>query len=174
MTAIHVTSTYNVEATINAYFKTALQAFTLPSWLSSPVPVVMNAPVDPAALPAFSFTDISVGAMDAFQGRNAEANTRAMTNLGILEISAWVSRKSNALWHQQLRTMCSMIESAYLDSKGGVVLKDYQSNNTNPSTVAYRIVLNDLDSVVVSPDPNVSVERRRYLIKYQWTVRSTN
>lgn len=174
MTAIHVTSTYNVEATLNNYFKTALQAFTLPSWLTQPVSVVMNTPEVIASLPAFSLTNISVGAMDIYQGRNAEPNTRAMTELGILEISAWVTRKTNPQWNAQLRTMCSMIESAYLDSKGGVILKDYQSNPSSPSNVAYRVVLNDLDIVVVSADSNPDIERRRYLIKYQWTVRSTN
>lgn len=173
MTAIHVTSTYNVEATLNAYFKAALQAFTVPEWLTQPLPVVMNTPEVTASLPAFSLSNISVGAMDMFQGRNAEANTRAMTSLGILEISAWVTRK-NTSWVAQLRTMCSMIVGAYLDSKGGVILKDYQSNNANPSSVAYRIVLNDLDVVVVSNDPNPDIERRRYLVKYQWTVRSSN
>jgi hypothetical protein len=175
MTTIHATSTWNVEASLNAYFKTAFTNFTRPAAfnLTALPRFVENTPEVTANLPAFSFFHIPVGGMDIYQGRQAEAGTSVLLMLGLLDISAWVSR-SNTSWNAQLRGMHSMIESAYLDSKAGIRIKDYQTNPTNPQNVAYRIVLRDLDETAVSVDPNPDIERRRFLVKYQWHLRSTN
>lgn len=174
MTNVHATSTYNVEASINKYFKDALTALTRPAALFTAMPaLVENMPEAVASLPAFSFEHLPAGSLDIYQGRNAEANTRAARELGILDLSAWVSRK-NGQFVGQLRFMQAMIVTAYLDSRGGVVIKDYASNVSNPSAVAFRVTFVDLDVVSVSDDPNPDVRRRRCLVKYQWDMRSTN
>jgi hypothetical protein len=173
MTTVHVTSTYNVEASINAYFKTALTAMSRPSFLPTLPYFAENTPEVKANFPAFSFVHLPAGSMDVYQGRNAEPNTKAMRNLGILDLSAWVIR-SAVTWNAQLRFMQGMIETAYLDSRGGVIIRDYTTTPASPSASNYRATFNDLDIVIVSPDANPDVERRRCLIKYQWDARSTN
>ncbi len=173
MTTVHVTSTYNVETSINAYFKTALTALTRPSFLPTLPTIVLNTPEVKANLPAFSFVHNPVGNLDIYQGRRAEPNTKATRELGILELSVWASR-SNTNWNAQLGFMQSMVETAYLDSEGGVIIKDYTTTPLTPVAANYRAVLVDLDVVGVSPDPNPDIQRRRILIKYQWDMRSTN
>lgn len=172
MTNVHATNTYNVEASINKYFKDALTALSRPSNITLPT-MVENTPEVTANLPSFSFVHLPAGSLDIYMGRIAEVGTRAMRDLSILDLSAWVSRKS-INWNAQLRFMQAMIETVYLDSGGGIVIKDYTSTPASPTATSYRVVFNDLDIVVVSPDPNPDIERRRCLVKYQWDMRSTN
>lgn len=173
MTTVHVTSTYNVEASINAYFKAAFTAMSRPAFLPSLPYFAENTPEVKANFPAFSFVHLPAGSMDLYMGRKAEPGTKAMRDLGILDLSVWVIR-SAASWNAQLRFMQAMIETAYLDSNGGVIIKDYTTTPSTPTTSSYRAVFNDLDVVIVSADANPDVERRRCLVKYQWDVRSAN
>ena len=173
MTTVHVTSTYNVEASINAYFKSAFTAMSRPSFLPNLPYFAENTPEVKANFPAFSFVHLPSGSMDVYQGRNAEPNTKAMRDLGILDLSVWVIRTA-VNWNAQLRFMQAMIETAYLDSRGGVIIRDYTTTPASPSASSYRATFNDLDVVIVSPDANPDIERRRCLVKYQWDVRSTN
>jgi hypothetical protein len=173
MTTVHVTNTYNVEASINAYFKAAFTAMTRPSFLSTLPSFAENTPETPASLPTFSFVHLPAGSMDIYQGRKAEPGAKAVRGLGILDIGAWVSRK-NTSWNAQLRFMQSMIDTAYMDSGGGVIIRDYTVTPQTPTVSSYRAVFNDLDVVIVADDPNPDVMRRRVLVKYQWDVRSTN
>lgn len=173
MTTVHATSTYNVEASISAYFKAAFTAMSRPSFLPTLPYFAENTPEVKANFPAFSFVHLPAGSMDVYQGRNAEPNTNAMRGLGILDLSVWVIRTA-ANWSAQLRFMQSMIETAYLDSGGGIIIRDYTTTPASPSATNYRAVLNDLDIVVVSPDANPDVERRRCLVKYMWNMRSSN
>ena len=173
MTTVHVTSTYNVEASINAYFKAAFTAISRPSFLPALPYFAENTPEVKANFPAFSFVHLPAGSMDVYQGRNAEAGARAVRDLGILDLSVWVIRTA-ANWNAQLRFMQAMVETAYMDSRGGVIVKDYTTTPATPSASSYRATFNDLDVVIVSPDANPDIERRRLLVKYQWDVRSTN
>ncbi len=173
MTTVHVTSTYNVEASINAYFKTAFTAMTRPSFLPTLPYFAENTPEVKANFPAFSFVHLPAGSLDNYQGRNAEVNTKAMRDLGILDLSVWVIRTA-VNWNAQLRFMQSMIETAYMDSRGGVIIKDYTTTPSSPVASNFRATFNGLDIVGVSPDANPDVERRRILVKYQWDMRSTN
>lgn len=174
MTAVHATSTYNVEASINAYFKAAFTAMSRPSFLPTLPTFAENTPEVKANFPAFSFVHLPAGSLDIYQGRHAETTTKAMRDLGILDLSVWVTRNMNTNWNAQLRFMQAMIETAYLDSKGGVIINDYTSTPASPSATSFRVTFNDLDIVVVTPDVNPDIERRRVLIKYQWDMRSSN
>ena len=173
MTVVHATNTYNVEASINTYFKAAFTAMTRPTFLPTPIPTAENTPEVTASLPTFSFVHLPAGSLDIFQGRHATETLTAMRDLGILDLSVWVSRK-NVNFMAQLRFMQAMIETAYLDSKSGVIIKDYATSATNPQATSFRVTFNDLDIVVVADDPNPDILRRRCLVKYQWEMRSQN
>ena len=173
MTTLHVTNDFNVEASINKFIKDALTTITRPSILPTLPTFVENMPEVKASLPAFSFVHLPAGSIDSFQGRNAELNTKAARNLGILDLSLWVSR-NGVNWNAQLRVMQAMVNTVYLDSKSGVIIRDYTTTPGSPSLTNYRVVFNDLDIVIVSPDANPDIERRRILIKYEWMMRSTN
>jgi hypothetical protein len=173
MTSVHATTTYNVEASINAYFRTAFSSLSRPSFLPTPIPVTENMPEVTASLPSFSFVTIPAGALDIYQGRNVDNSTRGIRELGILDLSMWVSRKT-INYMAQLRFMQGMITDAYIASKGGIVINDYTSTPASPSATSYRVTLCDLDFVVVTDDPNPDILRRRALVKYQWDARSSN
>lgn len=173
MTVLHETSTLNVESSLSDYFVTALTALTRPTWLSAMPTIIHNMPEGVAAFPSFSFWHIPAGIVEQYMGRIAERGVKASRKLGILEISCWVNRKQTN-WMSQLRTMQSMVETAHQDSGGGVIIKDYQSNQSMPNNTVYRVTLIDLDIVNVAKDPNPDVERRRCLVNYTWNMRSSN
>lgn len=173
MTTLHVTNDFNVEATITKYFRNAFTAITRPSVLPTLPTFYDNLPETTPSFPCFSFVHMPAGSIDIFQGRNAELNTKTTRNLGILDLSAWVSR-SAVDWMAQLRVMTAMINTAFIDSHSGIIIKDYTTTPANPTNTAYRAVLNDLDFVSVNDDPNPDIQRRRALVRYQWNMRSTN
>lgn len=173
MTTLHVTNDFNVEASINRFIKDGLTAITRPSILPTLPTFVENMPEVKANLPAFSFVHLPAGSIDSFQGRNAEPGAKAARDLGILDLSLWVSRLS-ANWNAQLRVMQAMVKTVYLDSKSGVIIKDYTTTPAAPSASSYRVVFNDMDIVITSAEVNPDIERRRMLIKYEWLMRSTN
>lgn len=173
MTTLHVTNDFNVEASINKFIKDGLTAIVRPSVLPTLPNFVENMPEVKANLPAFSFVHLPAGSIDSFQGRNAEFGAKTSRDLGILDLSLWVSRLS-ANWNAQLRVMQAMVKTVYLDSKTGVIIHDYRITPTAPTASSYRVVFNDLDIVITSPDANPDIERRRLLIKYEWMMRSTN
>lgn len=174
MTTLHATSVSNVEASINKYFRDTLTALTRPAVLSTMPAVNENMPDAPAVLPAFSLWHLPVASMDIYQGRQGEKGVSSLRELGILDLSAWVSRKASTSWNAQLRAMRSMIDAAYLDSKAGIIIKDYLTDPTNPQPTNYRVVLVEKQAVTVQPDVNPDVQRIRVLVHYQWHLRSSN
>ena len=172
MTTVHATSTYNVEASINAYFKAAFTGMTRPSIITLPS-YVENMPEVTANLPSFSFETLPTGSMDIYMGRIVDVSTKGIRELGILDLSALVSRKSSN-YMAQLRFMQGMITTAYIDSGGGVVIKDYTSTPGTPTATNFRVTFVDLNWVSVAVDPNPDILRRRGLVQYQWDMRSSN
>lgn len=176
MTTVHATNSFNVEASINDAYKTALLAITLPSFLPS-VSVVFNWPEIEANLPCFSIVHFTGSSSDRYQGRVDTNTTSVMYNTGILEISAWVSRDQKVngqdVWAAQIAFMKSMIEAVH--TRTSVIrLSDYTSNPASPSTVNYKINISDLNEVQVAEDVNPSIRRKRFLINYNWHHRANN
>lgn len=174
MTTMHVSSVYNVEPSINTAFQTALNAVTLPAWLSQPT-IVFDWPEITASLPCFSFVHMTPSMSDNHQGRVDGAGNSTVAASGMLEISAWVSRdqKYNGqdIWVARLRFMESMIASAYA-SLPVVVIKDYATSPTSPTSAQFRVVMNNLNFVQTASDPNPAIQRKRALITYHWNLRA--
>lgn len=163
-----MTSSFNVEASLNAWLIAEVATASKPGWLAV-VTVVVNHEEVTASLPCLSVTHIPVSARDAYQGRIVSATQvgRAMTAL--MEINAWVSRDDYG-WQAQLRTMQRIVEQAATQDVGVLIL-DYESNTASPAATGYRVLLDDLQILTAPPDPNPNIERRRMQITYRWTLR---
>lgn len=173
MTTLHATTNYNVEASINQAFATALGAITLPSFLSTPA-IVYDWPDITGSTPCFSIVHMPSTLSDRYQGRTDGSNTGVTAASGMMEISAWVNREqkynNQDVWMPRLRFMGSMIESAYA-GLSVILIKDYTSTPASPSSTVYKVNMNNLNFVQVAADPNPAIERRRALITYFWNLR---
>lgn len=169
MTTLHATNAYNVQATLAAWFAAQLAAFTAPPTIPTTT-LILNIPETGLTPPVFSLNHLSVGNYDRWEGRNAGGLT-GMDARAILDISAWVSRLSNPNWAQQLMIMSSMIQQIFTKT-GVVVISDY-STPTAPVATTYKINLSDAIASPTPHDPNVDIERARYLVNYQWVIRSS-
>jgi hypothetical protein len=163
MTTLHVTNPLNVEATLNQWFSANMSAITRPSWLTfAAQAVVFNVPETGIATPCFSVNHIPVGQYVQHMGK--QPGDRAV---GLMEVNAWVSRRVTH-WNAQIKTMDGMVRKVFCDF-AAVQLVDYLTDPNTPTAQPYKVNLMGLESVPVMPDPNPDIERRRFLIRYQWT-----
>lgn len=171
---MHATSVYNVEPSINVAFQTVLNAISLPAWLTQPA-IVYDWPDITGSLPCFSVFHMTPSMSDTYQGRKDSAGNSTVAASGMMEISAWVSRdqKYNGqdVWVARLRFMESMIASVYA-SLPVVVIKDYETSPTSPTSAAFRVVMRDLTFVQTAEDVNPAIKRKRALITYNWNLRA--
>lgn len=197
MTTLPQASTYNVEASINAWMQAALQAFSLPVWMSPLPAVVFDAPQVSASIPCFALTHIPVGVANPFQGRWA-GTSRGGKASGILDVSCYVSRSKSRDWVRQLRTMRDMVLST-AEASPVVVIADYAALPRNtvapaiattalttvalsgddgtwsntPASTEYKANINDVTIAVTQADPNPDVERVRVLVDYSYIIRAS-
>lgn len=169
MTTIQQTSVFNVEASLNKHMETELVAITKPSWLSS-YTLYETWPEKSPSLPAFSINHINVGFDDVWEGRGVGGSYKGLAGTQILEVNAWVTRKSRN-WIAQLRTMVDMVMTV-IGRTTEVVIKDYAADLSSPSNTTYLIRIDDVQVVETAPDPNPDIERKRILITYSWVYRS--
>lgn len=165
MPALHPTTTYNVEATINQWFATKIATITLPTGVTLPYTTVFLEPDTVATFPSFSINHRGVNRLMAYEGHMA---TDAMN---IVMISAWVSRLNNPAWQAHLRTMRAIIEAVFA-SPAVIQLSDYLSTPASPTPVTYVVRLSGLDFLNLPHDPNVDVERASATLTYGWQLRT--
>ena len=67
--------------------------------------------------------------------------------------------------------MADMVQSAAM-SQTAVVVMDYASSQTAPSSAGYKVDIGDITETQTQPDPNPDVERVRFLIDYSFTFRA--
>lgn len=172
MTTIMTSTSFNVEASLNEWLRAALTAFTRPSWLSVMPGIVQDAPQTTAAMPCFSFLHIPVATLtNSYQGRNVGGGLKGGKSIGMMDVSCWVSRSKSPHYAAQLRTMADMVQSAAM-SQTAVVVMDYASSQTAPSSAGYKVDIGDITETQTQPDPNPDVERVRILIDYSFTFRA--
>lgn len=197
MTTLSSASTFNAEATLNAWMQAALEAVTLPSHLDPLPALVFTVPQTTAIMPCFSLIHIPVDAVSPWQGRRA-GEGKGLRTRGILDVSCWVSRSASANWLMQLRTMRDMVLSAVAGDVV-VIIDDYAG--FPPNTVAPAITADallgvqitgddgtwsddvaattykiNIDGAALTPteaDTNPDVERLRVLIDYSFVFRTT-
>ena len=173
-TTIQQASIFNVQATINTAYGTALAAITRPSWLASMPALVYVWPETGITPPAFSFTHIDVGATDSYGGRVVDAwgVQKGLPKEALLDVGCWVTRHANANWNAQLNTMKDMVYTVTSNTPQ-LVIKDYAANQSSPSDTVFLVRLGDIVTVGTVPDQdNPDIERVRILITYRWVYRS--
>lgn len=169
MPALHATSTYNVEATLNNWLKTQINTLTV-SLLTAPYTFVFTYPDVALAPPCFSTTHRAINRVGAYQGRVLGGGESGVSASNLMDISAWVKRESN--WQARMRQMMSMIEAVFA-GPGVIRLTDYTTPGT-PTTANYKINLGNLEAISMDADTdNPGIMRSRAQIRYEWTLRTT-
>lgn len=167
---MHVTNTSNVEATLNAHFRTALSNLSLPSFFSGSITFTQNWSEIEAVLPCFSVHHLPIAHIDRWQGRGATNSLSAVRAHSLMEISAWVTRDQKQsgqdVWQARLRYMQSMVEQVAIQSPR-VVIKDY-TTPASPAVTLFAVRMGDLRIVQTGKDPNPAIERRKFQIDYEW------
>lgn len=166
--AIPSTSEFNVMASINKYLTESINAFALPSWLTS-VNIVYNMPDGGIQPPCISILAMGTNYPMNFQGGNlGDGNTGDLAD-GYIDVSAWVTRRTSN-WAAQLATLRSIIASVGIMTRT-IPIYNY-ATPTTPSLTSYKINVYSLREELTPDDPNPDIERARYVLRYGWVARS--
>ena len=163
MPALHPTTTYNIEATINQWFATKVATITLPFTLN--YATVFLEPDTVATFPSFSVHHRAVNRLDTYEGR------MAIEAMNICMISAWVSRLNNPNWQAHLRAMRAIIE-ALQASPAVIRVQDYLTTPAAPTNVDYVVRIRNLEFLNLPHDPNPDIERASATLAYDWHLRT--
>lgn len=175
MTTLHATTPLNVEASINAWFSTQVNAISRPSWLPS-FTLILNVPETPIVTPGISLYHMPVNQRNLYQGGHVGEGRTGARAANLLDVSCWVSRKASVggqenIWNAQLMVLRGMVQGVFA-GKGSLQVSNYLSDPANPVAVAYKVDFGLLEGVSTQDDPNPDIMRARFLIRYDWTVRS--
>ncbi len=170
MTTLTASTSFNIEATLNAWLASGLSAFTLPAWLPTLPTIIYDWSQITLNLPCFALQHIPVSNTDLWQGRVVGNNEKGQQASAILEVSCFVS-KSNTSWVAQLRTMTDLVKS-HATSTPQVTVLDYAANLAAPAATTYGIKIRDIADVPLDQDPNPGVARRRLLLDYTYVYRT--
>lgn len=167
--SVNATISFNVEASMNQWLRDTLLLITLPSWMPT-VSVVFAVPETSAAMPCISAHHRGVSQALRWQGGEV-GGARGRRAAALMDVSVWASRSSTN-WLAQQAYMMGMVETT-VTGTASVPIYDFVSVPSVPVLTDYKIDLGSMDVVDTAPDPNPDVERRRILVRYDWTVRST-
>lgn len=168
MAIVHPSSVFNVRATINQWFQTTVNTFTLPSWASA-FTYVFTMPEQGISVPCYSLFHIDVSQTREYQGNHASETEYGQVATALLEVSAWVSR-SDPNWLAQLGLMESLARAAVGTSQG-IVIQNYLTVPGTPTATTFKIDLGEFETLETSPDPNPDIVRKRMLMRYNWVYR---
>lgn len=174
MTNLHATNSINVEASVNNWFNTAINAITKPAWLPS-LTLIFNLPDTPIVTPGISVYHMPVSMTNQWQGNHVGSGLVGGRAVNLMDVSCWVSRSATystmEAWALQLGTLRSMVQGVFAGT-ASIQLTNYTSDLGNPLGVAFKVDFIRLEAVATEHDPNPDIERARYLIRYEWTQRS--
>lgn len=169
MVIINEANTYNVETSINAWLVEALENITRPVVLSG-YSVVFNLPETAIVTPAFAVTHRGIGIGRTFQGMHVGNGNRGGRAGGLLLIDCYVSRQAPN-WNAYLSAMAAMVMSIFAGTSG-IAVYNYMEDPDFPTDTPYKVDFMEFEAIEVAADPNPDIERRRFNIRYDWTVRS--
>lgn len=176
MTTLHPANTFNVEASINAWFVAQVAAVVKPAWLPQ-VAVVFNMPETGISPPCISLFYLPGFTRNVYQGGHVGGGQKGARAATLLDVSCWVSRGAlydgQEAWNAQLMTLRSIVEGVFAGA-APVVIRDYWSSLTNPSAAAYKVDVADFEAVATMHDPNPDIERARYVARLNWTQRAVS
>ena len=174
--ALHGSNILNVEATLNHWIDTQLAALTKPSWLPA-FSVVFDEPETAMPTPSISVYHLGGVGRKRWQGNRAGGSSTGVAQFGLMEVSCWTSRGDEVggqqVWAAQLRTLRAFLSEIFA-GVSALVIADYLSDQTGGTATAFLVRFGDMEYQSTVPDPNPDIERARYLIRYDWTLRGSN
>jgi len=168
MTTLHATSPFNVEASLNSWFQTQINAITKPSWLPT-LAIIYNLPEAGIITPGISVFHIPISVRALWQGARVGGGKGGRA-AALMDVSCWVSRGDSPHWNAQLMTLGSMVEGIFAGGHS-LQLSNYLTDPANPVAVAFKVDVSTLEYASTMHDPNPDIERVRYLVRYDWTLR---
>lgn len=163
--AIHASNSYNAEASINAWFRAAVNAYSWPAQFSAAPGVAIDEPDEVPDLPRFSLHHIPINRPARYQSSTATDAHKVTLAANYLEINIWVNRDEQH-WRYQREQMRAFVEDLCIQTPV-VNIQDY-SDPDNPSSTAHYVTFGALDPQDTAPDPNEAIRRVRLLRRYDW------
>lgn len=171
----HNFGSYNVEGSINEFFRTNITAAGLPSWMPS-ARMVFNYPEQPLISGysghAFSVTHVGSVIVERFQGRGVDSGL-GHKRRGTLDFSCWVSKQAAgrdyALRLAHMRDMAMYMTVSARE----VTLRNILSSTSTPPTLTAIARLEPIEWLEpMLPDAaNPDLIRARGLVRYDWIER---
>jgi len=168
-----VAGSFNVEATVNAFFASAVANGTFPGGLFTVRPNVRyDWTMIAQSVPCFSLVYIPIELRDKFEGRIVGTTS---TSLGgwqktLLEISSWVT-SNNPAYMAQLRTMRDFIYEAFLPHPS-IEIKNFTTNPASPTDTGYKVNVDLPNEIAILRDENPALYRSRSLVTLSYTARA--
>jgi len=158
-------NTFNIEATLNAWLKTAIDGLDPPAFFSGfpSTRFILNMPESPINVPAYSGHHLFIETEDAYQGRRGDGGS-ALIYRAFFDVSVWVSRR-NSNFTADKRWMCAALKDIVLGAKS-VVLTDYLTNYPASSAGEVKIYIDGIEARQTEQDVNPDIDRERFLILY--------
>lgn len=169
MAVISEANTYNVETSINDWFVRAIEDITRPVVLPA-ISIVFNVPETAIIMPAIAVTHRGVGVNLALQGRNVGSGDKGGRAGGLMLIDCYASRAA-VNWGAYLAAMGAMVQSVFAGTSG-IQVYNYMDDPDFPVMTPYKVDFTEIEVIEVAADPNPDIERRRYNVRYTYTMRS--
>lgn len=170
MPALQQATTFNAEATLNAWLETTLATYPVPAWLGTLPPVTYDWSQIAAIVPCFAVAHIPVGMIDNAEGRQVGGGLLGLQYTSIMEVSVYVS-KNTTRWYAQARTMADMVLSSVV-ANPRVIIRDYAANQVTPAATGFAISVGPADVTTLATDTNPGIARQRVLITCSYTFRA--
>lgn len=175
MAALHPTTVYNVEMSVNQWFEDRATSITLPIALTyQRLYIWPEKPISDYA-PCITLTHAPINRRHAFMGQMAGNGERGGLAAQLLDISVWVSRRNNGAanpaWTQHIRALRGLVEEIFF-APVGIAIRDYRTAPSAPSSTLYRATTGEMSGGELTPDTNPDIYRVRYTLRYDWTQRT--
>ncbi|KKK68486.1 hypothetical protein LCGC14_2943550 [marine sediment metagenome] len=170
----HPYGSYNVQGSLNEWFRVNVTGNGIPAWMPSAF-IHYDFPetglISGHSGHAFSLTHQGADPIQQYQGRIVGDGQRGTLMESTLEVNCWLSReKAGGAYTHRLRHMGDMV-SYIFQSARDVPLTNVYGSTTDPENVTALIRIKPANEQPVLPDPNPDIVRRRFLIDYRWLER---
>ena len=175
MAALHPTTVFNVEASVNQWFETRAASITLPfGFTYQRLYIWPDTPIS-SYVPCITLTHAPINRRHTYMGMQAGSGELGGQASNLVDISVWVARKYNSManpnWTVHLRSLRAVVEEIF-NGPVGIVIKDYRTTPASPSDTIYRVTTGDLAGGEIVPDANPDIFHVRYTLRYDWTQRT--
>ena len=167
---------FNVQGSLNEWFRVNLTANGLPTWMPS-ARVVFDWGVEHPLISghsghAFSVTHGDSRPVQTYQGNRVDGGSAGHTRQGTVEVNCWVSKQAAGNQYSlRLRQATDMVKYLF-NSATEILLRDIYGATANPASLTAVVRLERPEVLAVAPDSNPDIQRTRIRVPYSWVDRS--